>query len=187
MPNSKIQVKKCLIALVGLPLVGKSFIGQELARQSNFIFYDVDETRLELYPKKEYSGPEREKEIMLESYQHNHKKAQQLLSDNKPVILAATYSRETYHEMLKKLARESKTPLKVFYLYIPDDQITQRIKKRLAEGSTSNITNLDTYLSVKNRYQLITDVDLLKLDTSLPLQETIETIWYTLKQAQLVS
>jgi adenylylsulfate kinase-like enzyme len=50
-PQPKLHFQKSIIALVGLPLSGKSTLGKELAKRSNLVFLDVDQVRQQLHPR----------------------------------------------------------------------------------------------------------------------------------------
>jgi len=175
---------KCIIALVGTSFSGKTTIGKELAKKTNLILLDIDKTREKIDSSKKWLGPEQEKRIMLKCYKKNHEKAKKLLGENKSVILAATYSRDYYHEMLKKLAKKTKASLIIFYLKIPDikeaEVVKQRMQKRIKQGDKSNVNSMKAYLEQKNRYLLIQDVDLKEINTTLFLSKNIDQIFRAL-------
>lgn len=170
------EFRKCLVVLMGLPLMGKTTLGVELARCSNFRFLDVDDARWEIFPPAERLPRNQEAFAMQTSYQKNHEKARDLLLDGKPVILGATYSRELYHEMLKWLARQTDSPLRTFLLNAPDEVIGQRLKARIENGNPSTVKSLDAFKEVQGRYQLIQGINLTIIDTSLPPKENIKQI-----------
>ncbi len=148
-----IQLEKRIIALTGLPLTGKTTLGERLVQKTDALFFDVDRARQELKRGNDWLGSDREREIMLEAYQFNHEKAEAALKTGRAVILAATYSRPTYHEMLERLSSDEHVPLDVFLLALPQEEAEIRIAKRVAEGSDSNIRSLEGYLEVRDRYE----------------------------------
>jgi len=180
------KLAPCIIALVGLPLTGKSTLGRALEKSSNALLCDVDVSRKALHlegDKDNIRGSEAyEKQAMLNAYILNHKKAKEALEKNIPVILTATYSRPVYHEMLKKLSEETHTPLIVFLLESTDKKAKVRVEKRAAEGSNSNLQSFTDYLGVKMRYQCITDVELLKLDATKSIGELVELVLRNLRK-----
>ncbi len=184
--QDKIEFKKCIVALVGPPLVGKTAIGDELARISNFTFIDVDRVRIETFgPRSGMLEELPERFEMASSYVRAHNvagynnlktsNAWSVLKEERPVILAATFSRKSWHLLLKRLAKETDSPLKVFYLQAPDTVIEQRIKER-EQTNPGLIRSFKEYLSIRNRYRLIEGIDVIEIDTSQPFTQTVEQI-----------
>lgn len=176
----RVRFERCIVALVGIPLAGKTTLGKELARRSNLEFLDVNAARLEIF----LGGATRllidrqEQFVMIHAYQRNHELARNLLLKNQPVAIEATYSREIYHEMLKELAKITKSPLRVFFLDAPsDEEIAQRVRKRQEENlPTTVVKTAVVALEIKNRYQLITGVYMERLDPNQPLEEKVEKV-----------
>lgn len=184
-----IKFKPCIVVFTGPGFTGKTTLGHLLSERTNFVFYDVDETRWSIFDKNpdqdfpDVLPDQMERFAMLTSYQANHERARNAIWAGKPVILAATYSRETYHEMLKSLQQEMGIPMKVFLLEASDKEIEIRIQKRLREGSFSNVRTMEHYLRMKNR-QEITGVDLVIVNTEKPLDQTVSEIFSYLKPLQ---
>lgn len=172
MPTSE----KSIIVLAGLPLSGKSTVGEKLSATLDIPLFDIDQTRQEIAPGGEWLGPKKEKEIMLASYKRNHKKASKALGHHKIVILSATYSRESYHGMIRLLADEHEASLYFFLLQAPDEVVLPRLEKRLAEGSLSNITSAKAYREVKDRYTPFQGKELTAINTDQSIDETFATI-----------
>ena len=184
--GEKLQFRKCIVALAGLPLTGKSTLGTELARRSNFIFLDVNDVRWNVFPRRGKRLPDKQEQFAMQtSYQKNHERARDLLQQGKPVILTATYSRELYHQMLKSLAKKSDVPLKVFVLEASGKEIERRIKQRLKKDNLSVVQSLEGFLEVKNRYALITNVDLTEIDATLSLKQNIKQIFQALSSLEI--
>jgi hypothetical protein len=131
--------------------------------------------------------PEQEKIIMENSYQANHQKAAQLLLNNQPVILAATYSRPLYHQMLKDLAVKTQSPLRIFFIRAPQHAIAPRLTERQSQKNLSNIKTASDYLGVQNRYQLIDGLTVTKIDTGRTLKQNLTQIFHSLANLQLPS
>lgn len=170
-----IELPRSLIVLAGLPFTGKTTIGRELEHLTNATFLDIDVARQEIAPGNGWHGPDQEKAIMRAAYEHNHQKAAQLLQIGKSVILAATYSRPDYHKLLRELAEQQSVPLKFFLLHIPDALVQVRLSDRQKTGSPSNITSLESYREVANRYQPFPDRNA-DIDTSAPLESVLADI-----------
>lgn len=171
-----IYIQKSIIVLSGLPFSGKSTIGKALAAKYEIPFLDIDKTRHEIAPDGQWLGPEKEREVMMAAYTRNHEKASHVIESGKAVILAATYSRESYHEMLRKLAQKHQVPLKVFLLNIPNALVPLRLQERLRQGSPSNIITIDSYDEVKDRYMPFQGEELIRIDTSQSVEEVLNAI-----------
>ena len=183
----KIKLKPCLIVLAGLSLSGKTTLGRKLEQSSNLIFLDVDDTRQEILPGKKWLGAEREKEIMLLSYKRNHEKAAALLDKKIPVILAATYSRNIYRELVYSLAARYGVSLKFFLLEIPNKEAMVRLEARAKNReSNSTITTLEGYTELKNRYVKIDKNDAFRLETTKPVDQLSNEILEVLSKSGLL-
>lgn len=170
-----------IIILAGLPLVGKTTVGKELARKTNLVFLDVDDARSELEGNWKNAGfrgsEENEKNAMLDAYKRNHKKAVKLLKSGSSVILAATYSRPIYHEMLKNLAKELDASLIFFLLSVSDDEIKNRIRERVKGGGNSNIHTKEDYLAVENRYKVMDGIKVVTIDSTGDIESIVDKIF----------
>lgn len=187
--SAKTIYKPCIVALVGTPGSGKSTLGELLSSQSNFSFFDVDMTRKELEEelKKENKSFSSEKEAMEASYDKNHDKAQQALENNQPAILVATYSRELYHDMLRSLEKETGFPLIVIRVNSPVSKIEKTLEQRRNFPGHSNVTTIEHYNEVANRFQNMEHPNFFEVDTTEKApEETLEEIKMILKQYSLV-
>lgn len=178
--REKVVYSPCLIVLAGLPLSGKSTIGKELANRTNIVFLDSDLARKEITQKEStyvYQGTF-EQYIMRMTYTRNHEKARDELLSGNPVAVASTYSWEGYHNMVKWLAEYTKMPMRFFLLdpNLEKDEIDKRIDERIKKGALSNMRSYEHFLTVKNRYQVIEGVDLTRIDTTKPLEESVAQI-----------
>lgn len=182
--EKRLQFKKCLVALCGPPLSGKTTLGRELAKHSNFAFLDVDEARWEIFPKSDRLPDEQEQLAMQASYRKNHEKAGDLLQLGQPVIVAATYSRKLYHQMLQDLAERNGAELRVFLLVVSDEEIRRRIENR-ANENPSVVKTFEQFSEVKDRYIAIEGVRLVKVDTSLSVEENAGQIFHFLEDLRI--
>lgn len=147
------QHPKSLVVLAGLPLSGKTTIGKLLSEKYKIPFLDIDETRAEFDNSGIWHGAEKEREIMLEAYTQNHNKAGIHLVAGKPVIIAATYSRSSYHDMLKELSKNHAVDCYFFLLEASEESVKVRLEHRKKHGAKSNINTLESYKEVRDRYQ----------------------------------
>jgi predicted kinase len=176
-----INLEKQIVVLAGLPLSGKTSLGEKLAQESNAVFLDIDEARQKLVPGKEWLGPEMERAIMLQAYEYNHQRARSVLQSGHAAIVAATYSRPAYHDMITTVATLEQVPLHFFLLKLPDESVASRIEQRRLQGSNSNITSLESYTEVKDRYQPPSAHT--SLDASQPVEQLATAVFNSLKRS----
>ncbi|MBI2327662.1 AAA family ATPase [Candidatus Curtissbacteria bacterium] len=160
--------RKFVLALAGLPLVGKTTLGKELENRSNLTLLESDEARWEVFPEEmrgKILPALQEAFAMRVAHQRNYEKARDLLLQEKPVILTGTFSRQIYHDMIKNLSQRYSAPLKVIFLTCSDEEIKKRAQKKSADGTLSKEELLAAHYEVKNRYQIIQGVDLLEVNT----------------------
>jgi predicted kinase len=183
----QLQIKPSIIALTGLSVSGKSTLGAALAKDSNTVWLDVDTARKKIDAKSGWRGPEQEKEIMLRAYARNHALAKRCLGEGKPIALCATYSRKTYHDMLRQLRDSSGVPLFVYLLELSDEVAEGRLAQRRKEKSLSNVTTREAYLEQKHRYIPFPGGELTVLDGSRPVLEQAERVFEEITSAGLLS
>lgn len=185
-----IKFNPCIVVFTGPGLTGKTTLGSLLAERTNFVFYDVDEIRWKIFDKRAGQGfpielPEPYSRFaMLTSYQANHERARDIIWRGQQVILAATYSREPYHKMLKGLQEITQVPLIVFLLEASDEVIERRLQQRQQEGSWSNVRTMEHYLVMKSRQIPIEGVYLIRLNTEKPEVESLTAVLLYLRPFQ---
>lgn len=180
----KLHFSKCIVAIAGPPLVGKTTLGQALAKRSNFVYLDIDEARWEIFKRTERLPLQVERQAMRVSYEHNHNRAKKFLFQDKPVMLGATYSWEGYHQILKDLAKNADVPLRVFLLEASDEEIIRRVQARQFEGNDSTVVTSEVALDLKTRYSVIEGVNLIKINSDLPVKENVERVLQTLSDLE---
>ncbi len=151
----KITFPPIIVVVAGLPRTGKSTLANELARRTNLVPLDVDLARYSDSPPRnpEPRGSEKEERTaMALAYQRNHQRAQELLQNDHPVVLNATYSRGVYHKQLKELSDKTGCRIVFFLLETPDDVIRTRLASGLQSG-VSNVTTFEQYDAIRDRYE----------------------------------
>lgn len=171
-----VTFQKAIFVLAGTSFTGKTLLGRRLARRSNLKFLDVDEARKEIQTDTIWRNPNEEKMIMARAYALNHKKAEELLGEGIPVLLAATYSRPEYHRSLRKLREKLNIPLQVIYLTISEKTVRNRLLERIKEGSYSNIRSLESYSEQARRYVPIKGKDVKEINADRPIEKIKEDI-----------
>lgn len=186
--KERIIFERCVIVLAGLPLTGKSTLVRELAKQSNLVPLDVDEARWEVFSRRETPLLTRQERFaMLVSYQKNHERARNHLSNGEPVVLAATYSGNFYHEMLAGLTQNMSCPLRVFLLETSEVEIQKRLRQRGLEDNLSNIKSLERYLEVKKGYQVMEGARLTRINTDNAIEDCVTGILQASKDLVLLA
>src|SRR3989344_3804982 len=105
-----VEFRPCILSLAGPPLVGKTTLGNELARRTNIRFIEVDAQRT-LYPTDpeetlngDFKDPLLRFTAILEAYQTSYHLATRWLRDGEPVMFAGTYSHRSYVNPLREYA-----------------------------------------------------------------------------------
>lgn len=176
-----------IVVLSGLTLSGKTTLGQGLAEALGAKALDVDAARREIFPEKGWFGADREFEIMLESYDHNHKLAKDALKKGQSVILSGTYSRPVYREKFRALQIQTGAKVLFICLSIPDDVALERLEKRKKENSPSNIKTMEAYNEQKNRFKGIEYENLLNINSDRPVTELVCEVANELRSRQIIA
>lgn len=171
-----VKFEPCVIAFAGPPLVGKSTLGRELSKKTNFEFFDVDDARWQIFPRTERLPDFREDLAMLSSYTFNHFQAAESLIKGIPVAVGATYSREIYILVLRMLADSAGVPLRIFVLEAPENVIEERIRKRTTEGNPSVVNTIEFAREVRQRFRPIAGSEVTPIDTGLSIAKNMEQI-----------
>ncbi len=169
--DQETQYEPFILAIIGLPLHGKTTLATELARNSNLMLLDVDEARATLFPERivgQTMPSDEERFVMLTSYQSMHERARDAILGGQPVVIAGAYTRRIYHEMLYDLQKVVGVPLMVVLLECSEDQIRARLQKRSQEKTLSNIKTFEQYLGIKERYERMQGA--VVLDSGQPIE-----------------
>lgn len=182
--GTTLHFEKMILVLAGLPLVGKTTLGNTLAEKSNLTYYDVDWVRQQLFPGTKRRSDAEETVIMRKSYEAKFALAREMLKLERPVALGATYSRAIYTQLLSELAEETRSPLAVLMLQVDDGFIRERLIERQKIGSDSVTNTWDLYLLNKQRYNPTIKVDGF-INTSGSIPESLSQILPYLKDFSL--
>lgn len=192
--EGKYTFKPCIIVLAGPPLSGKTTLGNRLHNETNGMFLDVDVRRSQIFrDKQNWLLPEdehfqkQEMFAMQTSYQANHERARNWIKAGTPVVLAATYSRELYHRMIRDLSKETGVFLAVFKVEPPksDEELLKRLEGRNSGNNPSNVKTLEHFYEVLNRYRSPQKVPIRRLDTGKGVEENIREIIQRVEEVQL--
>lgn len=166
--------------------MGKTTLGRSIQQASNAVFLDVDRARRELYGTTQRLSGMQEAQAMLASYQANHQRARDAIAQGFPVIIAATYSRQLYHDMLKELAQQTDVPLRVFQLETPLTKIGERIAARNTDPhNQSNVVSPEDFFEIYRRYNPMNGIPIQRIDTTKPIEENVREIVESLADLQI--
>lgn len=171
---NKIVLRPCVIVLSGMPLSGKTHLAKKLDDSFNFQILDVDVIRNRIDESRRNGQtrmlePEKEKAVMIKSYEEMCKQAENLVGTGAAVLMTGTFSRAEFKLPLEQLAgrlKERKISLRVFLLTVSDKEALRRIEKRKKEGSFSNIDTLEKYQWAKSIFSKIEFASVSEIDTS---------------------
>jgi len=142
-----------IIAFMGLPGSGKSFLAKPLARELVALYLSSDKIRQEIHEKK--YDEQSKKSVYLTMIQQ----AEKGVARDENVVLDATFYKEKWRQKIIDLANKSNTPV-FFVLAKADEEI---IKKRL-ENRGSGEADFQTYKKIENEFDPVRE-DCLVLDT----------------------
>ncbi|MEO9021965.1 MAG: ATP-binding protein [Ginsengibacter sp.] len=110
-----------IVIVFGLPGSGKSYFAERLAKKIHATYINSDQSRMEMYKKRTYS--ETEKKAV---YHAMLDKMNDAISQNKSVILDATFHKESTRNIFTK-----KAPGKILFMEVWADDaiIRERLKK----------------------------------------------------------
>ncbi len=169
-----------IIAFAGLPLTGKSTLAKLLGNQLKISCLDIDEIRRLLFkyhPVDSENNRKEDEAQMWASWKSLFALTDNLVEAGESAIVAATFSRESYHRRIAEIAENHKVPLKAIFCYAPPEIIAQRIELRNQDKENpSNLRNMEGYKRVEARYVKISTPFLLDVDTSKPLEECLAQI-----------
>lgn len=174
----------CIVILCGLPFAGKTTLAQELSRISNFVHLDSDIYRLSIVGSSQPLPEPQEARVMLQSYQMMHTESYQWIKAGNPVVLAATYWRPAYKPLLVDFLQGITVPYRVFELQVDDVEVRKRVEERDWQDNPSEIKTFEQYLEIKRKFDPITLVDKIYINTATSLTNTVVEVLSHLRDLQ---
>ena len=154
-----------LVIIFGLPGTGKSFFGEQLSRQLDWIYINSDRIRQEMDMKGKYQSGDKKK-----VYEAVFQKAKMFLKKNHNVILDATFSDRKQLAEAKKLAKNIGTELKLIEMKADKQTVEERVRSKRKYSEAG----IDVYKKIKCEFDPVNEPHL-ELDTSnTSLQKLIE-------------
>ncbi len=162
------------VLLAGLPGVGKSTLAQALASQLDATVLDRDLIRDRLFPAQDLDySPEQNELASQVTYQVAEYIAVRhpdriLILDGRP------FSQRTQIDEIRELANRTQHPLRIIYLWAPDELVADRLEHdlRIRQDYAAN-RNMEKYRRIRRRFEPI-DAEHLSLDTSAPLADLVK-------------
>lgn len=139
-----VTMNKKLIVLAGYPGVGKSFVAQEIASQTNAEIHQTDKIRKELFTNPTYSKQESEK-----TYSELFSRAEQTLKENKTAILDATFNLTIGRENAEQIANKQNSEI-IFINVICDEQT---VKERINNRDGISDADFTVYQKVRDAFE----------------------------------
>ena len=185
-----------LVILAGLPLSGKTTLGDELEKQTGIKFCDSDRLRGQItghptraeYDRRMSLGKEgiaiQAKDMQI-AYECLRLNAGVMLEAGRPIIVAATYSRKISQEFLREIAVKYNAKVRVILCRLGNDtEEVVRGRMKRDEGATTvfGCSSWTDYVDVRERYQAVTTTGvfpaecILEVDTSQPLESYLPRV-----------
>jgi len=155
------MTSKMVVVLVGLPLSGKTTLGQALAKETGLHFIDIDGAPASCtlpQAADHLSTPQarqREQARMAVAYSVLHAAAEANLRQGLSVIIAATYSSHASQAFLKQAVEKAGGVMKLVWCQFKDTpvEIERRIRERLRNQAVGGVYSVAKYREVSERYE----------------------------------
>lgn len=154
-------MKNVVVAIMGVPLSGKTTLGNALSRRIGVHFIDIDDgparCALPLDPEPlatEEKAAETRKRMAIR-YSVLHEAISANLRQGFPLIVAATYASKSSQEFLRRAVKENGGALKLIECVFNDEngEVERRIHYRHANGETGGCRSISTYRADKGKYE----------------------------------
>lgn len=156
-----------LFIVFGLQGSGKTYVARKIAGQMHAELLRTDVIRKELLKTTNYSGEE-----IQNIYGEMFSRARRFLSENKNVVLDATFAKKVNREMAKEIARSANTGFIVVEVICAEKIVEHRLKGRYGDESDAQF---DVYLKCKPNFEPVTENHVI-IDNSGTKEETDEQV-----------
>jgi len=177
--------ERTVIAIMGLPLSGKTTLGKKLSEKLGLHFIDIDDGPANCAPPRNsspYSSEEKrnyERNRMVICYRVLHEAVAANLSAGNSFLISATYARQRSQKFLINAVRKSGGNLKLVWCHFDDQarEISKRIEDRKDRGKIGGCRSLSHYLDDKERFEgtNLSHIQV-RLDSLEDLEESIAKI-----------
>lgn len=172
-----------LVAVMGLPGVGKTFVARELAERidafhllsdsirKQLLGIPVSEHRVASYGQGIYKG-----NISKKTYDEMMRRAQALLSAGYSVIIDATFLHENERDRARKMASRAGVPILFVFADCPERVVESRLRRRAGQHSLSD-AHFYVYQAMKSRFKPPrASREIVRIDTNQPLKRSLAKI-----------
>lgn len=157
------KAKPFLVLISGLSGSGKSTLARRLGPRLGAVAINSDSVRKTIarpttrervaYGEGIYSP-----DMTEETYSKMMQQAEQLIRKGNTVILEATFQRKAHRNLALRLASKHKLPLAVIYCHSPEAVISERLKRREAEGTDLSDATWEIYQKQKAAFERIDEI-----------------------------
>lgn len=172
-----------LIAMIGLPGVGKTHFAKAIAKKINGYHLRTDIIRKELMnlPREKhyytgYGSGIYQQAISEKTYDELYRRTRIYLKYGKTCILDATFAKFSARRSVRKIAKEFNVPLLFVECYCPDKIVFKRLAKRARDFDFSD-ANLEVYKAMKKDFDRVRRAkNVIKVNTARPLRRIYKQI-----------
>jgi hypothetical protein len=161
-----------IVIVMGLPGTGKSHFASRLASQIRADYISSDQIRKSLFPKSGYSEEEK-----LSVYQKMYEAMQQALNLHHPVVLDATFYRQSIRKAFLKMAAG-----KPDFFLIELTASENLIRERLRNKRTDSEADWGVYLRIAEQWEPLEDPSLTLVCTNENEKENLTLAMAYLKR-----
>ncbi|MDO8578466.1 MAG: AAA family ATPase [Dehalococcoidales bacterium] len=186
-----IRPKPVLFITVGLMGTGKTVLAQALAKRLRLIIISSDVTRKRLadIPPTEHRFAKFGAGIYSEefsrlTYDTMFAEARRYLSEGSSVILDASFIKAEERQKAQNMAQETNADYFVLECSLDEDQIRQRLTRRLVEGTVSD-GRWEIFESQKKSFDPVVEIPTKNhviMDASKPVSENIKQVLGTIEE-----
>lgn len=152
-----------LIIICGLQGTGKTTVAKKIEEMTNAILLRTDVIRQKMFEDPKYTEEEKQK-----VYNEMFSRARNLLSEDKNVIMDATFSKRKNRKEANKIAEEHDSNFKIIKVVCPPKLVKGRMEKRSGDESKANF---DVYKKYKKSFESLKQEHIV-IDNSGSLENT---------------
>lgn len=152
-----------LVVVCGLPGVGKTTVGRELAEDLHADLVRTDVVRKELYPDPEYTKTEEQT-----VYDGLFQRAASALQNRENIVLDGTFHETRYRARAQEIADEADATFRLVHVTCREEVVRERIAAR--DGDASDAT-FDIHRQYRDKFDAV-NCDHIRVDNDGPVAET---------------
>ncbi|MFC7072170.1 AAA family ATPase [Halovenus rubra] len=161
-----IETAHTLVAVCGLPGVGKSTVSSYMTERLDAVRLRTDAIRKELVDEPTYSDAERNR-----VYDELVDQANQHLTDGASVVLDATFTKVAHREQVKSVADDNDVSFQLIRVVCDEETVARRIESR----EDISDADLSVYRELKAEFDPIT-IGFDQVDNSETISQTHDQV-----------